>query len=96
MVSFDKYLSFVIFILLPFGLVFEIPIIILVLTRIGLISPDFLKKNRKMAVCGIFILAAFLTPPDIISQLFLALPMLALYEISILLSKLAVRCREKN
>lgn len=91
MVSYSKYISFVMLMLWPFGLVFEIPIISLVLTRVGVITPRMMKKNRKFVILAVFILAAFLTPPDVLSQIFLAIPMLLLYEISILVSRFAVK-----
>lgn len=93
-VSFEKYLSFVIMLLLPFGLIFETPIAALVLTRVGIITPAIMSKNRKFVIMIIFVLAAILTPPDLISQVFLAVPMFALYEISILISRVALPRKE--
>jgi sec-independent protein translocase protein TatC len=95
-VSFEKYLSFVIMMLLPFGLVFETPIVALVLTRIGIITPAIMSKNRKFVIMIIFVLAAILTPPDIISQVFLAGPMFILYEISIFVSRIASPRKESE
>jgi len=86
--SMKEYLSFSIKFLLAFGLVFEFPVVLVLLVRIGVVDAKTLAKQRKYAILLIFIFAAILTPPDIISQLIVALPMIGLYELSILLSKL--------
>ncbi|MDI6704243.1 MAG: twin-arginine translocase subunit TatC [bacterium] len=88
MLSVSRYLSFVIRILLAFGIVFQLPIVILFLTKIGVLAPQFLVKNRKYAILLIFIVAAIITPPDIITQVLVGIPLIILYEISILVSKL--------
>ena len=88
MLSATKYLSFIVAFLLPFGAIFEIPVLVLLLTKMKLITPAQLRKKRRYIILAIFILAAILTPPDVISQVLLALPMLLLYEISILVSYL--------
>lgn len=95
MISFGNYIGFISSILFSFGLVFEMPMIVVTLTKFKLISPEILKKNRKMVVLVIFVVAAILTPPDIISQVLLAMPMLLLFELSIFLSSL-IKKREKN
>jgi sec-independent protein translocase protein TatC len=82
----SEYLSFLIKLSLAFGIVFELPVISYVLTKVGLLTPDFLINNIRYATVIIFIIAAFLTPPDIVSQLFLAIPLIVLYGISILVS----------
>jgi len=92
--SVKQYFSFAIRLLLAFGLVFEMPIVVLFLTKIGLITPDKMKKFRKFAILGSFILAAILTPPDVATQLMMALPIIILYEISIFLSKTMYRKKE--
>lgn len=81
--SFDKYLSFTISLLLSFGLVFELPMLIILLVQLNFINAEMLKKYRKFVVLIIVIVAAILTPPDVVSQILLALPMLLLYEFSI-------------
>lgn len=82
--NFQDYLSFVITINLACGLVFELPVLVYFLTRIGLLGSAFMKKNRRYAVVIILIVAAILTPsPDITSQLLMALPLYILYEFSI-------------
>ncbi len=82
--SMKEYLSFSAKLLLAFGLVFEMPIVITFLARLGLVTTDSLKRNRKYAVLVIFIVAAILTPPDVITQTMMAIPLMVLYEISIL------------
>jgi len=91
MLSATRYLSFIVAFLLPFGAIFEIPVLVLLLTKMKLITPARLRKKRRYVILAIFILAAILTPPDVISQVLLALPMLILYEISILVSYLVSR-----
>jgi sec-independent protein translocase protein TatC len=86
--SMKEYLSFSIKFLLAFGLVFEFPVVLVLLARIGVVDAKTLARQRKYAILLIFIFAAILTPPDIISQLIVALPMIGLYELSILLSRL--------
>ncbi len=93
----DQYVSFVIAFTLPFGLVFELPVIVYFLTRIGIIKHEMLSKNRKYALLIIVILAAALTPgPDPISQIMMAGPVYLLFEISILVSKMADRRKTKD
>jgi len=93
--SVKQYFSFAIRLLLAFGLVFEMPIVVLFLTKIGLITPDKMKKFRKFAILSSFILSAILTPPDVATQLMMALPIIILYEISIFLSKAMYRKKEE-
>jgi sec-independent protein translocase protein TatC len=87
MPSMKEYLSFSIKFLLAFGLVFEFPVVLVLLARIGVVDAKTLAKQRKYAILLIFIFAAVLTPPDIISQVLVALPLMGLYELSIFLSK---------
>ncbi len=82
----QEYLGFLIKLAFAFGIVFELPVISYVLTKLGMLTPRILITKIKYAVVIIFILAAFLTPPDIVSQMFLALPLLLLYGVSILVS----------
>jgi sec-independent protein translocase protein TatC len=86
----DEYMSIIVSIMLGSGVVFELPMISFFLTKIGILTPAFMRKYRRHAIVLIFILAAFLTPsPDPVSQLILAAPLILLYEISIIISKLA-------
>jgi len=88
MPSMKEYLSFSIKFLLAFGLVFEFPVVLVLLAKIGVIDSKMLARQRKYAILLIFIFAAAVTPsPDLISQLLMALPLMGLYELSILLSK---------
>jgi len=97
LISISRYFGFLTMFILPFGVVFQLPLLIMLLTHLGLVTPGFLAKNRKFAVLFIFILAAVLTPtPDMISQILMALPVLALYEISIWISYLMRRRRERK
>jgi sec-independent protein translocase protein TatC len=84
MPSMKEYLGFSAKLLLAFGLVFELPLVITFLARLGIVSVDFLKKNRKYALLLFFVGAAILTPPDVVTQIMMALPLMLLYEISII------------
>lgn len=86
MISIESFVSFISTMLLGFGIVFEMPVVILFLSLLGLVTPKFLMKQHSIFVMGIFIAAAFITPPDIVSLLFLAVPMVLLFELSIGLS----------
>lgn len=87
MISISRYVSFVGMLLLVFGVVFELPLVIMFLTKINLVSPKLLREKRKYAILLIFIIAAVLTPPDIVTQILMAGPLILLYEISIFFSK---------
>ncbi|MGB2088378.1 MAG: twin-arginine translocase subunit TatC [Psychroflexus salarius] len=78
------------------GLIFELPIIIYFLTKVGLVTPQFLKTNRKYALVFILIISAVITPPDIASQVIVSIPVLILYEISIYISKFVLRKQKKQ
>ena len=78
------------------GVVFELPIVAYFLTRIGIITPTFMRKYRKHAIVIIFILAAIITPPDVFSQALVAIPLLILYEISIFISAGVIKRKEKE
>jgi sec-independent protein translocase protein TatC len=82
--SMREYLSFASKLLLAFGLAFELPIVITFLAKLGVVSVDFLRKNRKYALLLFFVASAILTPPDVVSQIMMAFPLMALYELSIL------------
>jgi sec-independent protein translocase protein TatC len=78
------------------GVVFELPIIAFFLTKIGIITPAFMRKYRKHAIVVIFIVAAIITPPDVFSQTLVAVPLLILYEVSILISARVMKQKEKK
>lgn len=86
--SMKEYLSFSIKFLLAFGLVFEFPVVLVLLARIGVVDAKTMARHRMYAILLIFIFAAVMTPPDIISQLLMAIPLMGLYELSIILSKI--------
>ncbi|QTA80721.1 Sec-independent protein translocase protein [Desulfonema limicola] len=88
MPSMKEYLSFSSKLLLAFGLVFELPLVLTAMARIGIVTPEFLKKNRKYALLLFFIGAAILTPPDVVTQIMMAVPLMVLYEISIIGAKI--------
>jgi sec-independent protein translocase protein TatC len=83
-----EYLTFTIKLLLAFGLLFQWPPLILFLSRMGVVSPETLAKNRKYAILVIFVIAAVVTPPDLVSQILLAGPLMAMYEGSIWMAKI--------
>jgi sec-independent protein translocase protein TatC len=95
--TFDKYISFVTLLMLVFGLSFQTPIAIFVLNRTGLISIKSFKKSRKYVIIAIFVIAAVVTPsPDVISQIALAIPLYALFEMGILLCWFAERKKKSQ
>ena len=92
LVSVSEYLGFAMVLILAFGVCFQLPVILTLLAQIDLVHVDMLKKGRRYAIVGILIFAAFITPPDPISQIGLAVPMYLLYELSII----SVRMIEKR
>lgn len=88
MLSIGSYLSLASKLLLAFGLVFELPIIIFFLARLGVVDHVWLKKNRKYALLLAFVVGAMLTPPDVLSQTALAIPFIILYEVGIIVARL--------
>ena len=88
MTDINAYLDFVLVIFLAFGISFELPVALVILVLLGWVTPAQLKESRGYAIVGIFILAAIITPPDVISQLLLAIPMCLLYEAGIIASRM--------
>ena len=86
-ISLSSYISTVTSTILSVGVVFELPVVVYVLAKIGIITADFLKKNRKYAFVIILIVAAIITPPDVFSQMIVTIPLYSLYEISIVVAK---------
>lgn len=86
-ITVNNYLGFVSKFIIPFGIVFEIPLLIFFLTKLELVTPESLKKYRRYIIVIIVIIAGVFSPPDVVSQVMLALPMYVLYELSILVSK---------
>lgn len=92
----ESYIGLVKTSILASGLMFELPIIIYFLSKLGLVTPTFLKKNRKYAIVLILIISAIITPPDIASQFIVSIPVLVLYEFSILISKVIYKKQQKK
>jgi sec-independent protein translocase protein TatC len=87
----ENYLDFVISMCLAFGATFEVPVVVVILVRMGIVSVDKLKSFRPYIIVGAFIIAAIVTPPDVVSQLALAVPMWLLFELGLLLAPVFVR-----
>lgn len=87
-ISIANYISFLFSIFITFGIVFEMPMVSIILTQLGILKPEFMVKSRSVVIVLIFIVAAIITPPDVVSQTMVALPMILLYEISIVFCKL--------
>jgi sec-independent protein translocase protein TatC len=90
-IGINEYFSFLFQLLIPFGIIFQLPIVLLFLTRLGILDPATLVKIRKYAYFTLFVIAAFITPPDLFSHLFVTVPLFALYEISIFISRFGYR-----
>jgi sec-independent protein translocase protein TatC len=91
MTDIDKYFSFVLTTFVAFGVTFEVPVVVVVLVRAGIVSIEKLKESRPYVVVGAFIVAAIFTPPDIVSQFLLAVPLCILYEAGLLVAGLMRR-----
>lgn len=87
----EKYFSFLISLTVPFGILFELPVVILFLTAIGILNPQMLKKSRKIAYFVILITSVLITPPDLISDILVLVPLVLIYEVSINLSSFIYR-----
>ena len=92
-VSVQNYISFLLTIFVIFAVIFELPVVTVLLTQLGILKIEWLKGARKVMIVAIFFVAAVITPPDIVSQIMVAVPLLALYELSILVCTLAARLR---
>jgi sec-independent protein translocase protein TatC len=93
-ISVQNYLSFLMTIFIIFGAVFELPVLSVLLTQMGLLKVEWMKKFRKVVIVVIFLISALITPPDIVSQIMVAIPILILYELSIILCTLCKNMRE--
>jgi sec-independent protein translocase protein TatC len=91
-----SYFSFLTSIVLPFGFVFELPVVVVFLTRIGVVTPKFLRKSRRFAYLVIVVFGVLISPPEFISHLSVTVPMICLYELSIFLSVFALTKRIKH
>lgn len=92
----DSFMSLILSSVLYSGILFLLPVLVYILTKIGLVSSDFLKKYRKHAIVGILILSAVITPPNFITQVIVGVPIIILYEFSILMSKFVERKQRKD
>lgn len=95
MTDIDKYLSFVLSMFMAFGLTFEMPVFVIVLVRTGIITTAKLKEIRGFVLVGAFVIAAIFTPPDVISQFMLAIPLYLLFELGIFIAELMIKT-ERN
>ncbi len=95
MIAIDKYITFVGMLILAGGIIFELPLVLVFLTKIGIATPEFLRQKRKHAIVLILIVSAILTPPDVITQILLSVPLIVLYEIGIFFSRLTLKNKEK-
>lgn len=96
MIKIGDYVSFVSYLILAFGAVFELPVIAYFLGKLGIITPQTLKKGRRYAIVGMLILSALITPPDMFSQLMLAGPLYFLYEVSIVVVKIVQKKKSEE
>jgi len=92
----SQYFGFMFNMIIPFGILFELPVVVIFLTRIGLITPKLLIRFRKVAYLILVVLAASITPPELVSEILVSLPLILLYEFSIWLSKIAAIRRKKS
>jgi sec-independent protein translocase protein TatC len=95
-IDLSSYISTVRAAVIACGLIFELPIIIFFLTKVGLVTPEILRKYRKIALVIVLIISAVITPPDVASQIIVAVPVLILYQISIYISKVVIRREAKK
>ncbi len=91
-----SYVSFVIKFCLTFGLLFQLPLVLAMLSRMGLVSTETLKRGWRFALVGVLVISAFLTPPDIISQVLLTVPVIGLYWVGVLLAKAFEKSRQRE
>jgi len=87
----DSYIGMFKTSVLASGIFFELPIIIYFLTKLGLVTPEFLRKYRKYAIVIVLIVAAIVTPPDVVSQTIVAIPMLIIFELSVIISSIVYK-----
>lgn len=87
----DKYFRFMINLVLPFGFLFEMPLVVMLLTRLGILNPVRLAKDRKVSYFFLVVVSIMITPPDFISDILVIIPLLVLYELSVTISKIVYK-----
>ncbi|MDI6562398.1 twin-arginine translocase subunit TatC [Bacillus altitudinis] len=95
-IGIHEYFTFLMQLTLPFGFLFQMPVVLMFLTRLGIITPMFLSKIRKYAYFVLLVIAALITPPELVSHLMVTLPMLVLYEVSIVISRVTYRKMQRT
>ena len=95
-ISVQNYISFLLTIFLIFGAVFELPVLSVLLTQLGLVKVSWMKKARRVVIVIMFFLAAVITPPDVVSQVMVAFPMIGLYELSILICSVLMKLKKRK
>ncbi|HTS22983.1 MAG TPA: twin-arginine translocase subunit TatC [Casimicrobiaceae bacterium] len=96
MTDIDKYLSFVLTMFIAFGITFEVPVVVVVLVRLGVVSVDKLKSIRGYVIVGAFVVGAIFTPPDVLSQCMLAVPLWLLYELGLIVGRFVAVAKEED
>jgi sec-independent protein translocase protein TatC len=92
----SSFINYMIMFTAPAGLIFELPIVVFFLAKVGLVTPEFMRKYRKHSFIGILLLAAVLTPPDVVTQFLIGVPLYILYEVSIVIAARVTRAEEKK
>jgi sec-independent protein translocase protein TatC len=93
-IQLNSYISTVISVTIAVGIVFELPILVFFLTKVGIVTPSFMRKNRKIMLVLVLVLSAVITPPDVFSQILVCIPLIGLYELSIKISERVHKARE--
>lgn len=94
-ISVQNYMTFLMTVFVIFGIVFELPVVSVLLTQMGLLKVKWMKAGRRVVIVAIFVVAALITPPDIVSQVMVAIPMMALYELSIILCTICQKLHDR-
>jgi sec-independent protein translocase protein TatC len=87
----DKYFRFMINLTLPFGVLFEMPLVVMFLTKLGILNPNRLAKSRKLSYFALIVISILITPPDFISDILVIVPLLLLFEVSVTISKMVYK-----
>jgi sec-independent protein translocase protein TatC len=95
-ISVQNYMTFLLTIFMIFGIVFELPVVTVALTQMGLLKVQWMRAGRRVVIVVIFFVAALITPPDIVSQIMVSIPMIGLYELSIIISSILLKVRKKK